>query len=172
MNVVGLIILTNYRTDAVYLPPDDRRTFVVWSQIPERGLTEEKSKALWGYYANGGFADIAAYFRQYDLSRFDPYAAPLKTDAFWAVVGAHRPAQESELMDVLEQLGKPPAVTLDQIKTLSPPEIVVWMNEPKNHRAIPHRLEGCGYLPQQGCERWLLARQRQATHDLCSTGIE
>jgi len=50
------------------------------------------------------------------------------------------------VLDVLEQLGKPPAVTLDQIKTLSPPEIVAWMNEPKNHRAIPHRLEGCGYV--------------------------
>jgi hypothetical protein len=44
------------------------------------------------------------YLRQYDLSQFDAYAAPKKTEAFWSIVGAHRPKEESALMDILDLL--------------------------------------------------------------------
>ena len=31
-NVIGFIITTNHRTDGIYLPADDRRHYVAWSE--------------------------------------------------------------------------------------------------------------------------------------------
>jgi hypothetical protein len=49
LNLVGVIITTNYRTDAIYLPQDDRRTYVAWSEIPADSLPKERAAALWHY---------------------------------------------------------------------------------------------------------------------------
>ena len=38
LNCVGVIITTNHKTDGIFLPPDDRRHFVAWSDLKEGGL--------------------------------------------------------------------------------------------------------------------------------------
>lgn len=42
-NCLGFIITTNHKTDGIYLPPDDRRHFVAWSQRTK----EEFSPQYW-----------------------------------------------------------------------------------------------------------------------------
>jgi hypothetical protein len=38
-------------------------------------------------------------------------------------------------------------VTLAQIVAKAEPNTYEWLNDRKNRRAIPHRLEQCGYVP-------------------------
>ena len=38
LNVCGVIITTNHKTDGIYLPADDRRHFVAWSDADARRL--------------------------------------------------------------------------------------------------------------------------------------
>ena len=74
---------------------------------------------------------------------------PPKTSAFWAIVDANLSNEDSELADLLERLKRPAAVTIDVLiraanDAMSLP-IVEWLQERKNMRVIPIRLERCGY---------------------------
>jgi hypothetical protein len=65
-------------------------------------------------------------------------------------VDAHRASEEIELQDILDQLGNPPAVTLQMIIEAPPPadnEFQEWLQKRENRRIIPHRFEKCGYVP-------------------------
>lgn len=59
---------------------------------------------------------MAAFLQRRNLSGFDAKAPPPKTAAFWEIADANRPQEEPELNDVLDQLERPNAVTLEQIK--------------------------------------------------------
>jgi hypothetical protein len=48
---------------------------------------------------------------------------------------------------VIDRLGNPNALTLAQITNLADGDFGVWIRDRKNRRAIPHRLENCGYVP-------------------------
>ena len=50
----------------------------------------------------------------HDISRFDPKAPSPKTNAFWSIVDASRSSEESELADVLDTMGRPAPVILDE----------------------------------------------------------
>ena len=79
VNCVGVIITTNYRTDGIYLPADDRRHYVCWSDLTKDDFAEGYFKKLWDWYQKeGGFEDVAAYLATLDLSCFDPKAPPPK----------------------------------------------------------------------------------------------
>ena len=103
LNIAGVITTTNHRFDGIYLPADDRRTYVAWSEFLSSDFVEGFWPGLWGWYQAGGLEDVVAYLAEYDLSKFDPKAPPRKTDAFWAIVGAA--PEEAELADVLDNLG-------------------------------------------------------------------
>ena len=90
---------------------------------------------------------VAAYLAELDLSAFDPKAPPPKTPAFWDIVDANRAPEDAELADVLDQLGNPDAVTLAADREAAGAEFGDWLRDRKNRRAIPHRLEHCGYVP-------------------------
>ena len=83
MNVLAGIVTTNHRTDGLYLPADDRRHFVAWSEATkeDEDFQGDYWKNLWGwYYGENGIENVAAYLRQRELSGFDPKAPPT-TDA-------------------------------------------------------------------------------------------
>ena len=54
-NVLGFLITTNHKTDGIYLPADDRRHYVAWSNRTKEEFTPEYWNELWGWYSNGGF---------------------------------------------------------------------------------------------------------------------
>ena len=57
--------------------------------------------------------------------------------------------QDAELADVLDKMDNPDAVTLAQIKNAAGGGFLDWLQDHKNRRAIPHRMESCGYVPSQ-----------------------
>ena len=147
VNVCGVVMTTNHKTDGIYLPADDRRHYVAWSDKTKDDFTEAYWRDLWGWYEREGYDHVAAYLAALDLKNFNPKAPPPKTPAFWAVVDANRAPEDAELADVLDDLGRPDAVTLAMLLGKAKGEIAEWLDDRKNRRAIPHRLEQCGYVP-------------------------
>ena len=125
---------------------------------------------LWGWYDERRRRHVAAYLAELDISDFDPKAPPPKTAAFWAIVDANRAPEDAELADVLDKLGNPDAVTLDQIIEKAGPAFAVWLRDHRNHRQIPFRFEQCGYVRFTTKKRkdrfWLIGGERQAVYVL------
>jgi hypothetical protein len=147
LNCCGVIITTNHKTDGIYLPGDDRRHFVAWSDRTKEEFAPAYWNNLWGWYLRGGYQHVAAYLANLDISSFDPKAPPPKTPAFWAIVDANRAPEDAELADVLDEMNNPDAVTLADITRRAGGDIWGWLTDRKNRRVIPHRLERCGYVP-------------------------
>lgn len=147
VNITGVIITTNHKSDGIYLPAEDRRHFVAWSELSKDDFTPGYWNNLWHWYANGGIEHVATYLAALDLSNFNPKAPPPKTDAFWAIVDASRAPEDAELADVLESLGTPDATTIMRIANQANGDFQAWIRERKNRKQIPHRMEKCGYVP-------------------------
>ena len=146
-NVTGLIITTNHRMDGIYLPPDDRRHYVAWSDREVGDFTEDYWTSIYQWYEAGGTGHVAAYLAGLDLSGFDPKAPPPKTPAFWAIVDASRAPEDAELADVIEGLQHPHGVTLTKLIIYAAEHFKEWLRDRRNRRRIGHRLESAGYEP-------------------------
>jgi hypothetical protein len=167
LNCCGVIITTNHKADGIYLPPDDRRHFVAWSDLTKEDFTADYWSKLWNWYANGGDRHVAAYLRELDISEFDPKAPPPKTAAFWDIVDASRAPEDAELADVFDRLNHPDAVTIDRIASEAGTELGMWMRDRKSRRQVPHRLEACGYVPVRNDTKdglWKIGERRQAIY--------
>jgi hypothetical protein len=167
-NVCGVVITTNHKTSGIYLPADDRRHFVAWSNLAKEDFTEAYWSGLWNWYGKGGDGDVAAYLAKINISDFNPKAPPPKTAAFWDIVDANRSPEDAELADVLDRLGNPEAITLLRVATEATGDFQVWMRERKNRRIIPHRFEQCGYIPVRNDAAkdglWKINGERQAVY--------
>ena len=168
LNCCGVVITSNHKTDGVYLPADDRRHFVAWSILTKEDFTSDYWTGLWSWYDRGGDRHVAAYLAELDLSKFDPKAPPPKTPAFWDIVDANRAPEEAELADVFDGLGNPDATTLAKIRVKADNDFGDWLRDRKNRRAIPHRLERCGYVSVRNDAAkdglWKLAGKRQVVY--------
>jgi len=169
-NVCGVIITTNHKTDGIYLPVDDRRHYVAWSELSKEDFDKSYWIDLWRWYEFGGFHHVAAYLCGLDLSSFDPKAPPPKTPAFWAIVDANRAPEDAELADALDVLESPAAIVLNDIivKGNVSSDFAAWLQDRKNRRAIPHRLERSGYVPARNPDAadglWKLNDRRQVVY--------
>jgi hypothetical protein len=173
INCCGVIIITttNHLTDGIYLPPDDRRHFVAWSALTkeDQHFQNRYWKDLWDWFRDGGSVHVAAYLAQRDLSRFDPKAPPPKTPAFWTIVESSRAPETSEIADAIDKLGKPDALTLIQLQNVAGGDFGEWLADRKNRRAIPQRLENCGYVPVRNPDvpsegDWKIGGRRQVVY--------
>lgn len=172
-NVTGVVITTNHRTDGLYLPADDRRHYVAWSDCTQDMFSADYWTRLYRWYADGGAPHVAAYLAAYDLSAFDPKAPPPKTTAFWDIVDASRAPEDADLADALDRLRQPPALMLEDIAGPTSSAFGDWLRDRKNARQIPHRLEAAGYVavrnPHAKDGLWRVNGRRQvvyARHDL------
>ena len=174
-NCCGVIITSNHKADGIYLPPDDRRHFVAWSDLAKEEFPPAYWNGLWEWYARGGCGHVAAYLAKLDLSAFDPKAPPPKTAAFWDIVDANRAPEDAELADVLDEMGNPDATTLIQIADAAAGEIQAWLRDRKNRRAIPHRLEKCGFVPVRNGDAkdgfWKIRGARQVVYGKSAVSI-
>jgi phage/plasmid primase-like uncharacterized protein len=144
-NITGVIITTNY-DDSLYIPHNDRRHLIAWSELREDDFEVGYWPKLWDWYDAGGFGHVAAYLSEVDISGFDPKAPPPKNDAFWTFVDANRAPEDAELQDCLDLIGNPPAVTISRIVTVASADFASWLNDRKNRRTIPHRMKACSYV--------------------------
>ena len=164
-NVLSVIYTTNSRTDGLYLPVDDRRHYVMWTDVTKEsyGSTEELAayfEVLYDWYEKGRNEHVSALLRGWDISQFDAKAPPKKTDAWWQIVSASMANESSEISFALEEMGWPPIATMEQViaasrKVSSPLEdrlkvggssLEEWASDRKNWKAIPRRFEESGYV--------------------------
>jgi Family of unknown function (DUF5906) len=179
LNVCAVLYTTNYLTDGMYLPEDDRRHFFAWSHRKKDDAVFGGGywQRLWGWYASGGIENVVAYLTGLDLSAFDPAAPPPKTDAFYEVVMANRAPEEAEMRDTLDVIAKedrsydrPHGVTLALLgKHAISDDFRAWLHDRKNRRALHHRLEACGYSQVRNPERpndglWRIRERRVAIY--------
>jgi hypothetical protein len=169
-NCCGLIITSNYKTDGIYLPADDRRTYVAWSSLTIESFPEGYWEEIWDFLDNrGGDRHVAAYLKQLDLSGFNPKAPPPKTPAFWEIVNANRSPEDAEMADTFDALANPSAVTLlDLIAAADSHEFRDWMRNKRNRRNVGRRIEACGYRavrnPDAKDELWKVEGRRQVIY--------
>jgi Family of unknown function (DUF5906) len=147
LNCCSGIITSNYLTEGIYLPADDRRTYVAWSGLTKDDFTPAYWKKLWKWYGNGGIENVVDYLTKLDISAFDAKAPPPKTEAFWSIVNANRAPEESELADILDKLGNPDVITIEQVISRAGEDFKDWLGDRRNRRTIPHRFEQVGYIP-------------------------
>ena len=151
-NIMGVIITTNHKTDGIYLPADDRRHYVAWSEKHKEDFAQSYWSEIWAWYEDaGGYGHVGAFLRTLDLSGFDPKAAPPKTAAWYAVVAAGSAPEDAELRDVIEQATNPDAMTLDMVigaaRDLLLHDLADELRDRKARRALPHKMERAGYIP-------------------------
>jgi hypothetical protein len=175
-NLCGVIITSNHKMDGIYLPADDRRHLVAWSSLDKEDFATDYWRELYGWYGNDGNKVVAAHLAGLDLSGFDAKAPPPKTGAFWEIANANRPPEDAELADVLDDLGRPDVVTLDQVLSHAvslQPSFAEWLRDSKiNARRIPHRFEDCGYIvvrnPHDTEGRWKISGRRHTIYGKAS----
>ena len=78
LNRILVVAFSNERVP-IAISSEDRRWFVTWS-VAQR-MTDDEGRSLWGWYKSGGFAAVAAYLRERDVSAFNPGATPPMTFA-------------------------------------------------------------------------------------------
>lgn len=147
-NVVGIIITTNNKLDGIYLPPDDRRHYVAWSDMTKEQFHEQYWTDLWAWYNSGGRENVAEYLRCLDISGFNPKAPPPKTAAWHDIVNSNRAPEDAEMADALDGIHWPNAVTISNIvdSISCSTAFQEYLRDRRNSRKIPHRLESIGYV--------------------------
>ncbi|KWT64456.1 MULTISPECIES: primase-helicase family protein [unclassified Variovorax] len=171
-NVCGVIITTNHKTDGLYLPADDRRHFVAWSEAKREDFEPGYWTSMYAWYENGGIGHVVAHLLSLDLGFFDPKAPPPKTAAFWAVVQAGEAPESGELRDVIDECDNPEALTLLDLiqaaENLKLFDLSSELKERKNRRSLPHKLERVGYAPVRNPDAddglFKIAGKRQAVY--------
>ncbi len=187
-NVCGVIITTNHKSDGIFLPADDRRHFVAWSDLDKSDFTPAYWNGLWEWYGRGGLDVVAHYLANLDLTGFNPKAPPPQTNAFFEIVNASRSPTTAELSDALDRIAEqseayppddrhltdkrqfwPYAVTVaDIVAATTSTSFADFLQDRRNARTIGHRFEECGYVPvrNSGAEDglWAIRKRRQVIY--------
>lgn len=152
-NVMGVILTTNHKTNGIYLPLDDRRHYVAWSNATKDDFTEGYWRSLWDWLDAGGGEAVVGYLQGVDLSGFNPKAPPPKTEAFYAIVQANANPDDLTLAGLMlrEDGSKLPAVTLNMVVQAAveaeETDLAFALSDTKNRRRVPHMMEKAGYVP-------------------------
>jgi hypothetical protein len=85
----------------ISLASQDRRWFCVWSTAPR--MEPSKAKKIWDWYRSGGFACIAKWLVDRDVSQFNPSAPPMWTEFKANLVEHGMSMAESYLVDMLRE---------------------------------------------------------------------
>ncbi|MEW5983446.1 MAG: DUF5906 domain-containing protein [Acidobacteriota bacterium] len=167
-NICGVVVTTNHKIGGLYLPADDRRHYVAWTDLTKDDFPSTYWTQLYAWYDGGGKDHVAAYLRTLDLSTFDPKAPPPKTQAFWDLVDADRTPEDAEVADALDRLNRPMVVTIADLARLSDASLGEWLRDRKNARQVPHRLERAGYVAVRNTAAkdglWKLGGHRQVIY--------
>ena len=179
-NLCGVIITTNHKTNGLYLPDDDRRHMVAWSNLTQGRFHAPNTGAnLYQWYGSGGVDHTslttsrtlisADSIRKNHRRRRKPFGrsptpiARLKMPSWltcWMI------------------LAGPDVVTLNDVANraaiLQPP-FAEWLRDRKNRRAIPHRFEDCGYVavsnPNDTEGRWKIDGTRHTIYGKASLTV-
>jgi len=99
LNRLFVLAFSNERVP-LSLPSDDRRWFVTHSDAGR--MSEADGLAMWDWYAAGGASAVCAWLYQRDVSKFNPGAAPMMTEAKMIMVEQGRSTAESYLVEMMQ----------------------------------------------------------------------
>lgn len=163
INVMRVFITTNDWM-AMYIPPEDRRMFIMHSVLPQRWHElrgdPEYFQRLFAHFEHGGAGHVSAWLKKRDLSKFNPKAQVART-AGWEAVSNTWSEPEDAVGQVLDMLGNPDVVfTSEMLHTqFDGREEIAGMA--KSPRKIGHRMQRAGYIavkPPKGQDRWTLRK--------------
>lgn len=148
INVLRVFITTNDWM-AMYIPPEDRRMFIMHSTLPQRWHEQEGNPGyfadLFAWFEAGGCGDVSAWLRSRDLSGFNPKAQIERTRG-WEAVSNSWGEPDDAVMMALEQLGTPDVVfgaEMTRIVFDGQEELAGMMKSP---RKIGNRMLKAGYV--------------------------
>jgi hypothetical protein len=129
---------------------------------------------IWAKLNAGGADAVADHLKSLDLARFNPKAPPPHTQAFWEMVNAMRSEEESEMADIIENLGTPKTLVIGDLiasaKFLGShyDAFVPFLEDRKHSRLVALRLESCGYRrlanPDEAAGRWVVNGTRTGVY--------
>ena len=170
-NVCGVVMTSNYKQTGLYLPADDRRHLVAWSDEPAVKEGDKTFPMLWKWLEGGGFNHVAAWLRGRDLRGFDAKATPRKTKAFLDIVAAAGSVEEKALGDKIEELGVPEVLRTKDLKSGAfdgngaGAGLDDFLNDPKYRRVVAEALGRAGYdrvvNPRRQDGRWIVQGQHE-----------
>lgn len=169
-NSVGVIITTNYKTNGIYLPADDARHFVAWSDMTKDMFEPDYFAKLYAWYTeDDGANNVAQFLLDMDVRDWNPKAPPPQTEAFWEIVNANHAPENDDVASVFDTMARPDAVTVDQViqSAASGDSVLNWADS-RNRRQIPRQMEAAGYVSVRNPEgkegRWLMGKKRVAVY--------
>lgn len=156
IDLVGFIITTNHKARGLFLPDDDARHYIAWSNRtwedwgkPDlETLDRDYFAPLYAWYATGGYDAVAHYLMTVPLDDFSPTAPPPKTAAWHEIVNAYADPNKNVLTRILETIGDPDAVTVGQVQAADADGELPW-HDTHTRNAIPADFEGAGYVNQR-----------------------
>ncbi len=157
------VFITTNDWMSMYIPPEDRRMFIMHSQLPQKWHEAENDPGyfirLFDWFDSDGINDVAAWLAARDLSTFDPKAQVQRT-AGWGAVAASWGEPEDAVAWILDRLGSP-AVVFGQ--ELADPQFDGHdevANMLKSPRKIAHRMNRAGYVnvPAPEGDRWAIRK--------------
>ena len=131
----------------ISIDSQDRRWFCVWSSAPR--MDPQVASDLWTWYKSGGFAAIAGWLHQRDVSAFNPAAAPRWTEFKSNLVEHGMSIAESYLVDMMRQrvgefskgvVGSPFHALCDRVAGAAPAGVKV------PQAALLHALKEAGWV--------------------------
>jgi len=131
----------------ISIDSQDRRWFCVWSSAPR--MDPKVASDLWTWYKSGGFAAIAGWLHQRDVSAFNPAAAPRWTEFKSNLVEHGMSIAESYLVDMMRQrvgefskgvVGSPFHALCDRVAGAAPAGVKV------PQAALLHALKEAGWV--------------------------
>lgn len=161
-NLNATIITTNYRTGGLYLPADDRRHYVMFSDLTRNAFSEAYWSSYWEWMNGGGADACAAFLLARDVSRFNPKAPPTQTAEFWDMVDGGQPAEQTSLSDLLNGLDGFILSSLPGRAMMGAGDrsLYDWLSDKKNGTKIMRALNDAGYVlirnPHENRGRWFI----------------
>lgn len=163
VNVMRVFLTTNdFMT--MYIPPEDRRMNILHSTLPkEWHIADGKENyfvELFAWLNGPGSADVAAWLKARDLSKFDPNAPPAKTSGWEAVAGTWEEPDDCVAL-ALSKLGHPDVLLGTELldpQFDSAEEMRAMLKSP---RKIGYRMQRAGYSmlkPPEG-DRWIFRHE-------------
>lgn len=159
INVLRVFITTNDWM-AMYIPPEDRRLFIMHSTLEQRW--HEKAgqpkyfEHLFKWFENGGASNVAAWLKARDLSAFNPKAQIARTKG-WEAVANTWGEPEDPVSHALEALNNPAVVFGAELlqQTFDGRDEIAGML--KSPRKIGHRMQRSGYvaIKPPDADRWI-----------------
>jgi len=160
INRVRVFITTNDWM-SMYIPPEDRRMFIMHSHLPQKWHEAEDRPTYFGelfaWFEDGGAAHVAAWLANRDLSGFDPKAQVARTSG-WGAVAASWGEPEDAVAWAIDHLGQPDVLFGQELVNPQFDHHEDVANMLKSPRKISHRMNRAGYVQVPapgGVDRWV-----------------